>query len=120
MAKYPIILCGDHAEYEMQNANTPPEERSDWPLPSFDARDWAKAFVKIATENDWLDKIDEEIMQTWFAAALMRGYDEACARLSKGIEDERAACAQVASCLKEDCGDAIAAAIRLRTTDLEA
>lgn len=47
-----------------------------WPYPSFDARDWAKAFIKAATEHGWLDQIDEEIMTTWFAGALMRGYDE--------------------------------------------
>ena len=66
---YPVILNGDHAEFEREHANTPPEERPDWPLPSFDARDWARAFVKLHGG-------DEELMLTWFANALMRGYNE--------------------------------------------
>jgi hypothetical protein len=32
-----IIHNGDHLQYEIDNANTPLRERSDWPLPSFDA-----------------------------------------------------------------------------------
>ena len=79
---YPVILGGDHAKFEQEWAASgrPDKERPDWPLPSFDARDWAEAFIKAATENGWLDKIDEEIMQTWFANALMRGFDEHAAR----------------------------------------
>lgn len=50
-----------------------PEDRPDWPLPSFDARDWAKAFCKMHGG-------DEDLMLTWFANALMRGYDEHAAR----------------------------------------
>jgi hypothetical protein len=51
--------------------NSPkPEDRPDWPLPSFDARDWAKAFCKT-----W-SGIDEDVMVAWFANALMRGYDQ--------------------------------------------
>lgn len=44
------------------------------PLPSFDARVWAKAFI----EHDKVYGISqsEETMVTWFANALMRGYDE--------------------------------------------
>jgi hypothetical protein len=64
-----IIHNGDHAEFERANVNTKPEDRADWPLPSFDARDWAKAFVKMHGG-------DEGLMQVWFANALMRGYDE--------------------------------------------
>lgn len=71
---YPIILNGDHAEYEMENANVPLKERSDWPFPSFDARDWAEAFCKQHPE------IDEGEMLAWFAGALMRGFDEQTAR----------------------------------------
>lgn len=71
---YPIIMNGDHAEFEIENSNTPPEERSDWPLPSFDARDWAKAFCKLNPG------VDESIMIIWFANALMRGYDEHASR----------------------------------------
>ena len=58
-------------------------DRSDpnWPLPSFDARDWAKAFVETAAKNGH-PGIDEAWMLTWFANALMRGYDEACKRMN--------------------------------------
>ena len=65
-----IIHNGDHAEYKFENANTPPEQRSDWPLPSFDAHDWAEAFCKAFPE------MDEGVMISWFANALMRGFDE--------------------------------------------
>jgi hypothetical protein len=78
---YPIILNGDHAEYELENINTPLKERSDWPLPSFDARDWAEAFCKIAKKHG--HDIDEDWMITWFANALMRGYDEYASRTNK-------------------------------------
>ena len=81
---YPTILNGDHAEFEQEHANTKPEDRPDWPLPSFDARDWAAAFCKIAKGHG--QEIDEGWMQTWFASALMRGYDEAAARAARGEE----------------------------------
>lgn len=72
---YPIILNGDHAEFEAKHANTPPHERADWPLPSFDAVDWAKAFIATYEKsNDGF--LCEETMTTWFANALMRGFDE--------------------------------------------
>jgi hypothetical protein len=74
---YPIILCGDQIEFEREHANTPLEDRPDWPLPSFDASDWAKAFCK---RNPGFD---EGLALTWFSNALMRGYDEACSRLIK-------------------------------------
>jgi hypothetical protein len=45
--RYPVVLCGDQLEFEIEHENTPPEERPDWPIPSFDARDWAKAFCKL-------------------------------------------------------------------------
>lgn len=69
---YPIILGGDHAEFETEWGATgrPDEERPDWPLPSFDARDWAAAFCKLHSS------MDEGTMIVWFANALMRGYDE--------------------------------------------
>lgn len=44
-------------------------------LKSFDARDWAKAFVAHAKQIPEL-ATDEEAMTTWFANALMRGFDE--------------------------------------------
>lgn len=77
-----LIMNGDHAQYEMENANTPLKERSDWPLPSFDARDWAQAFCKVNPS------VDESTMIGWFANALMRGYDEARADDVKGVEHE--------------------------------
>lgn len=79
MTGYPVILNGDHAEFEAEHANTPPHERPDWPLPSFDARDWAAAFCKTAGKLGHLG-IDEAWMVGWFANALMRGYDEAMSR----------------------------------------
>jgi hypothetical protein len=75
------IMNGDHLEYELQNKNTPPEKRSDWPLPSFDAMDWAKCFCDTARSKG-LD-IDEGWMVSWFANALMRGFDEGVSRASK-------------------------------------
>jgi hypothetical protein len=78
MAGYPIILCGDHAEFEAECAGRDPKERPDWPLPSFDARDWAAAFCKHHPD------IDEGLMLAWFANALMRGYDQ---RVSEQIQE---------------------------------
>ncbi len=42
---------------------------------SFDARDWAKAFVEHVTANPAI-ATDEGTMIGWFANAIMRGYDE--------------------------------------------
>lgn len=90
MAGYPVILNGDHAEFEREHANTKPEDRPDWPLPSFYATDWAKAFCKIARrlviEGSSADQLlaDEAWMTAWFASALMRGHDEATARRHRG------------------------------------
>lgn len=69
---YPLMLNGDHAEFERDWAakGVPDHERPDWPLPSFDAVDWAKAFC---AQNPGIDEI---LMRTWFANALMRGYDQ--------------------------------------------
>jgi hypothetical protein len=53
-----------------------------WPLPSFDARDWAQAFCKTAS-NLGHEGIDEAWMVGWFANALMRGFDEAQMRAAK-------------------------------------
>lgn len=80
---YPIIMNGDHAAFEIEHANTPPKERPDWPLPSFDARDWAEAFCKRAREHG--DDPDEGWMITWFANALMRGYDERSAQVARPL-----------------------------------
>jgi hypothetical protein len=78
--RYPVILCGDQLEFEQEHANTRPKERPDWPLPSFDAKDWAEHFCKLNPEM----KDKEDLMIAWFANALMRGYDEGIARMSKG------------------------------------
>ncbi len=75
-----IIHNGDHAQYEIDNANTPKEERADWPLPSFDARDWADAFCKDHPEAD------HELMLAWFANALVRGFDEGRSRSPPPVE----------------------------------
>ena len=77
---YPVIFNGDHAAFEIEHANTPPQERPDWPLPSFDARDWAQAFL-AAYERGPDDFLSEGNMIGWFANALMRGYDQARADL---------------------------------------
>ena len=42
---------------------------------SFDAREWAAYFMAVLRENPDI-VIDDELMTTWFANALMRGYDE--------------------------------------------
>ena len=42
---------------------------------SFDARDWAAAFVE-RSRKDATFATDEGTMLAWFANALMRGYDE--------------------------------------------
>lgn len=47
-----------------------------WPYPSFDAADWAKAFCKTAI-NLGYSEMDEGWVLGWFANAIMRGYDEA-------------------------------------------
>ncbi len=75
---YPIIMNGDHAEFETEWAASgrPDHERPDWPLPSFDAQDWAKAFCKINPG------VPEDVMIGWFANALMRGFDEHAKRVS--------------------------------------
>jgi hypothetical protein len=68
------IHNGDHAQFEIDHVDVPPQERPDWPLPSFDARDWAAAFCKQFPGHD------EGTMLAWFASALMRGFDEAMKR----------------------------------------
>jgi len=80
-ARCPVILCGDHAEFEAEHANTSPHDRPDWPLPSFDAQDWAEAFCKTAKVHG--HEIDEGWMIGWFANALMRGHDEGFSRAQR-------------------------------------
>lgn len=78
--KYPVIFNGDHAEFEREHENTPPKERPDWPLPSFDARDWAESMHKR------FPTISEEDFLPWCASMLMRGYDEHAARTTGARE----------------------------------
>ena len=73
MSGYPVIINGDHAEFEKEWGGRDPKDRPDWPLPSFDAVDWAEAFMK--TWGDRRHEIDRDLMIGWFANALMRGYD---------------------------------------------
>lgn len=40
---------------------------------SFDAQDWARAFMRIVIDGKV--EIDEALMLSWFSNALMRGYD---------------------------------------------
>jgi hypothetical protein len=42
---------------------------------SFDARAWAEEFVEIVKENPSI-ATDIDTMTSWFANALMRGWDE--------------------------------------------
>lgn len=74
-----MVSCGDQLQYELDNANVPPEQRSDWPLPSFDARDWAKAWMHVF-DGMTDEQVTEDWMVAWFANALMRGFDEARTR----------------------------------------
>jgi hypothetical protein len=82
MMRYPVILNGDHAEFEAEWEGRDPKDRPDWPVPSFDARDWAEHFMKLFGERK--DEIDESLMLGWFANTLMRGYDEGRARSRDG------------------------------------
>ncbi len=72
------MLAYEHA-IRSPNRNDP-----NWPLPSFDARDWAKAFCEIAAKTGH-PGIDEGWMISWFANALMRGYDERAIRMGKSL-----------------------------------
>lgn len=77
--QYPVILCGDHAEFEVEWAGKDPKTRPDWPLPSFDAQDWAEAFCKHNPDADL------GTMIAWFANALMRGFDEHASRVDERV-----------------------------------
>lgn len=60
--------------YQQAIAN-PSKDDPTWPLPSFDARDWAESFCKTFPNGP-----DEATMLAWFAGALMRGFDERALR----------------------------------------
>ena len=66
--------------YALARAN-PKSSDPTWPLPSFDARDWAAAFCKAAAALGH-PGLEEGWMLGWFASALMRGFDEAGDRFS--------------------------------------
>jgi hypothetical protein len=79
-------MNGDHAEFEAEHADTPPHERPDWPLPSFDAQDWSASFNNRFVICDLSGvPVDDPggLMVGWFANALMRGFDEAQARMNE-------------------------------------
>ena len=67
------------------------ERPANWPIPSFDARDWAREFCRIAKTKG--HDLDEGWMITWFANALMRGWDEHARRTkqsnAQGMEARR-------------------------------
>jgi hypothetical protein len=77
-----IIYNGDHLQFELDNADLPAKERPDWPLPSFDARDWAEAFCKVFPD------CDQETIVAWMANALMRGYDQRAMEMT-GPENDK-------------------------------
>lgn len=48
---------------------------------SMDALVWAQKFVEYKKRNRWThSEIDVDLMTTWFARAIMAGYDEATKR----------------------------------------
>ncbi len=50
---------------------------------SFDARDWALGFIQSVKANPSI-ATDPETLTTWFAGALMRGYDEYPRKMAAG------------------------------------
>lgn len=106
---YPVPLGGDHVAAERDLVALPPHQRPDWPLPSFDARDWATAFVRVIEQI----KPDEEFMLTWFSNALMRGYDQRSAEFH--VPDVNVEVARLMRRLSSDIqqGIGIAASARL-------
>lgn len=69
-----LPLCGGLRKGS-RTADLPAKPEAPEILKSFDARDWARAFVAYQRENPSI-ATDEETMTAWFANALMRGYDE--------------------------------------------
>jgi hypothetical protein len=66
----------DNSDQRNPLPSNPPELPSEADvIRSFDARVWAAAFVKYVKAKPSI-ATNEETMKTWFAAALMRGYDE--------------------------------------------
>ena len=73
-----IFTNGDQIQYEIDNAGVAKELRSDWPWPSFDAMDWAKAL-----SSRFGMSVDDAL--PWMACALMRGYDEHASRVAADV-----------------------------------
>lgn len=100
----PKIMNGDHAEFEQEWAGKDPKTRPDWPLPSFDAKDWAEAFCKELqiVSREAARPVDDQmgVMISWFANALIRGWDEHGARSARS-EDTGPQSANLRSLLDE-------------------
>lgn len=69
-----MIQNGDHLAHLLEQGGINPKDQKCWPWPSFDCTDWAEAFCKRAKELG--HDIDLDWARSWFASALMRGYDE--------------------------------------------
>lgn len=65
----------DYRKAVMDQNSTPANPAPITPLSSFDARVWARSFIEHNKIDPSIAR-DEETMVTWFANALMRGYDE--------------------------------------------
>jgi len=51
-----------------------PEERHRL-LTTMDAVEWAKEFVRLLKAGTFKEGVDEDLMRSWFACAIMTGYD---------------------------------------------
>jgi len=53
-------------------------------MSTMDAAEWAQEFMATMKRMKWKKKdINEDLMLSWFAAAIMTGYDEASRRYRK-------------------------------------
>jgi hypothetical protein len=73
----------DGMQAYLRSLVSPDRNDPNWPLPSFDGKDWAQAFIKAVKTRPWILD-DEGTMVAWFANALMRGYDERALREARG------------------------------------
>lgn len=67
---------------------------------SFDARDWAKAFVETVREHPDVP-LSEGAMIGWFANAIMRGYDEAGRGVERRVAEVEARYAPLVQAVRE-------------------
>ena len=81
MSDHSGIIKPDGMLADMLAIQNPSRDDLNWPLPSFDAHDWAAAFCETLAKSGH-PGIDEEWMISWFGMALMRGFDEAQMRKS--------------------------------------